>query len=210
MKNVIILIILCIPFISCVSTNTDELGNKWYTGFPKEKNWEELENNEVYRSLIIPVLASHIASANLMLNGNSFIKVDIKFARKYLNMPFLNPDSLLKSEISNSLAIAEEKEKEARDPFFIYHKEMFLNEAESERKKARRANEILGKTEPYLIRAIALNEGTGSFSAYWVDGSLLVFHGSLGRSEVPMKKHPLIVFLEKEPEKVYIDVSMAE
>lgn len=67
-----------------------------------------------------------------------------------------------------------------------------------------------GKLKPYLVRAVVLWEGTGAFSAYWKDSSLWINHGCLGRRAAPMKRRPLVIFLEKKPTDVYNDVSMAE
>jgi len=67
-----------------------------------------------------------------------------------------------------------------------------------------------GKLKPYLVRAVVLWEGTGGFTAYWKDSSLWIHHGCLGRYAAPMKRRPLVIFLEKKPTAVYNDVSMAE
>jgi hypothetical protein len=65
-------------------------------------------------------------------------------------------------------------------------------------------------TEPYLVRALLLNRGTGNFSVYLMDQGIWIRHGSLGRSAVPMTRQPLVLQLEQPPQEVYVSVSMAE
>jgi len=62
----------------------------------------------------------------------------------------------------------------------------------------------------YLVRALFLNRDTGSFLVTQAGPDLLVEHGSLGRSEVPMKRDALVVRLQRKPERIYIACSMAE
>ena len=62
----------------------------------------------------------------------------------------------------------------------------------------------------YLVRGVCLNRGTGKFTVVEVGSELLVEHGSLGHSAVPMKRQPLIVRLQRKPETVYVSCSMDE
>lgn len=63
----------------------------------------------------------------------------------------------------------------------------------------------------YLVRAVSLNERTGRFTVHRLPGNALtVLHGSLGRSPVPMRRHPLVLELDEPPSKVYVDCGMAE
>jgi hypothetical protein len=80
-----------------------------------------------------------------------------------------------------------------------------------------RAAELTGRPMPagegtslFLVRAVCLNRGTGKFMAVLAGDSLLVKHGSLGRSAVPMKRQPLVLRLPRKPETVYVSCSMAE
>ena len=82
---------------------------------------------------------------------------------------------------------------------------------------ADRAAELTGKPMPlgadsrlFLVRAVYLNRGTGKFMVVPVGSELLVEHGSLGRSAVPMKRQPLVVRLLQKPETVYVSCSMDE
>jgi hypothetical protein len=65
-------------------------------------------------------------------------------------------------------------------------------------------------TTLFLVRAVYLNHATGRFSVVPVGRDLLVEHGSLGRSAVPMKRQALVVRLPRKPEVVYVTCEMDE
>jgi hypothetical protein len=82
---------------------------------------------------------------------------------------------------------------------------------------ADRAAELTGRAMPpqagsslFLVRALYLNRGTGKFMVVPVGSELLVEHGSLGRSAVPMKRQALAVRLSQRPKTVYVSCSMDE
>ena len=58
--------------------------------------------------------------------------------------------------------------------------------------------------KPYLLRAIAKNEGTGAFYAFICSSGLYIEHGSLGHSIPPSTKVPLVVFLRQQPHRVFV------
>jgi hypothetical protein len=62
----------------------------------------------------------------------------------------------------------------------------------------------------YIVRALYMNRGTGSFSVRFDGRDLYVHHSSMGHHAVPMKRQPLLVALPAAPEHVYVTVSMAE
>jgi hypothetical protein len=64
---------------------------------------------------------------------------------------------------------------------------------------------------PFLVKAVALSEGSGGlfgFSALMFHDKLTIHHESSGRAAVPMKNVPLVIFLEREPTKVYHTLTM--
>lgn len=63
---------------------------------------------------------------------------------------------------------------------------------------------------PYLTRGLYLNRGTGRFSVYISADQLVVHHGSLGASAVPMKRQALVLQLEQSPAEVFVYCSMAK
>ena len=62
----------------------------------------------------------------------------------------------------------------------------------------------------FLVRAVYLNRGTGKFTVSLSGRNLLVEHGSLGHSAVPMKRQALVVSLPQKPDVVYVSCSMDE
>jgi hypothetical protein len=62
----------------------------------------------------------------------------------------------------------------------------------------------------YLVRGVFLNEGTGEFVIYSNGKQLWVYHGSLGRSPVAMKRKALIVALDQMPDEVFVTCMMDE
>jgi len=62
----------------------------------------------------------------------------------------------------------------------------------------------------FLVRGLYLNRDTGHFIVTFDGKDLFVFHGSLDRSAVPMKRQPIIVALPTPPLHVYVTASMAE
>lgn len=64
--------------------------------------------------------------------------------------------------------------------------------------------------QPYLVRAVYLNKGTGAFSVFLNGKKLIVSHGSLGHSAVPMKRQALVVNLSAQPSQVFVTCEMAE
>ena len=65
-------------------------------------------------------------------------------------------------------------------------------------------------TRPYLLRGVYLNRETGRWSVCILEDQLLVYHGALGSSAVPMKRQALVLQLEREPREVFVACSMAE
>jgi hypothetical protein len=65
-------------------------------------------------------------------------------------------------------------------------------------------------TRFFLLRGVALNEETGVFSVFSRDQLVWVYHGSLGRSPVPMKRRALIAALQDQPHEVYVTCTMDE
>jgi hypothetical protein len=66
-------------------------------------------------------------------------------------------------------------------------------------------------TKSYLMRGVYLNWGTGRFSvSRLADNDILVLHGCLGRSTVPMKRRAVVVQLDEAPREIYVACVMSE
>lgn len=64
--------------------------------------------------------------------------------------------------------------------------------------------------KPYLVRGVVLNESTGGFGVSECERTVVVSHGSLGRSWPTPDRRALVVFLVNEPMDVIVTTSMAE
>jgi len=147
----------------------------------------------------------------VLLETRSFVALSPTQVSRLLSGVDVDLDSGLAAAARDATAKAEKREAAARDPFFKDHAEMFWSEARAYRALAADALRLRGgRTAPYLVRALVLNEATGGFSLYLDGDDLCVFHGSLGHSPVPMTRHPVVVYLERPPKRVLVDVSMAE
>jgi hypothetical protein len=83
-----------------------------------------------------------------------------------------------------------------------------LTGTEAEELTGRRLSIPKGKI-PHLVRAVSVNEANAGFSANYSDTSLYITQGSLGAMPVPMKRRPLVLFLETTPGQVFLDYSIA-
>jgi hypothetical protein len=183
--------------------------DSWYTGFPLQPPWCDEEYDEIHRQRLLPVPDSHLNEAVALLAHAEVVEIDLPKARRMLDMPDMAPDTLLKAAIFEANTRAEKREQEAQIPFFASHAKMFLEQAQKHRLSATKAEELLGKTKPYLVRAVMLREETGGFEAYWKESSLWIHHGCQGGRAAPMKRRPLVIFLAKKPASIYNNVSMA-
>lgn len=166
---------------------------------------------EVPQPLVLPVPESNTDSAVSMLKSESVVALTMQQAQSLLGVKELNPDSLLERAAKDADVQAEKREKKSQMPAFEGDTADRMKELASEhRQTATKARGLKRKLRPYLVRGLYLNEGTGAFSVYFRDTTLWVVHGSLGKHAVPMKRRPLVVFLEHVPTKVYVSVRMAE
>ncbi len=165
----------------------------------------------VPRPLVLPIPDSKTDSATSMLKSESVVALTMQQVQTLLGVKEPNPDSLLERAAKDADAQAEKREKESQMPAFAGDTADRMKELASEhRQTAAKTRGLKGKLKPYLVRGLYLNEGTGAFSVYVRDTTLWVVHGSLGKHAVPMKRRPLVVFLEHVPTKVYVSVRMAE
>ena len=63
--------------------------------------------------------------------------------------------------------------------------------------------------QPYLVRALYGNGGTGEFLVLWIKDALVIAHASLGASPRPLPRSALVVCLSHAPAHVYSAVSGA-
>ena len=84
--------------------------------------------------------------------------------------------------------------------------DVLLQEGSSVALTDQQASDLVGEplpdvsgTQPYLVRALLLNRGTGNFTVYILEDQVSVKHGSLGGHAVPMRRQPLILQLGRCP-----------
>jgi hypothetical protein len=65
-------------------------------------------------------------------------------------------------------------------------------------------------TRPYLTRGLYLNRQTTMFTVYVREDRLVVYHGTLGTSPLPMRRQALVLQLERKPSEVFVTCTMAE
>jgi hypothetical protein len=65
-------------------------------------------------------------------------------------------------------------------------------------------------TRPYLTRGLYLNRQTYMFTVYVREDQLVVYHGTLGTSPLPMRRQALVLQLERKPSEVFVTCTMDE
>jgi hypothetical protein len=172
---------------------------------------DEYRLRDVHGARLFPVPDSRLYESAALLEQRPFIPLSAEQATHLLKGANATLDSRLASDAHDALAWAQERESEAQDPFFKDHAEAFRAEARTSRSVASEALRLRGgRTAPYLVRGLVLNEGTGGFFVHFENGELSVAHASLGHSMVPTKRRPIVVYLESSPTHVCVGVSMAE
>jgi hypothetical protein len=90
-----------------------------------------------------------------------------------------------------------------------------LAESAAKLVSAEEAARLTGKQLPVggeyvLLRGVVLNEANGSFDVGLKGTAVHVFHGSLGRHPIPMRRKAVVAVLPAVPEMVYVSCGMAE
>lgn len=86
-----------------------------------------------------------------------------------------------------------------------------LDDAESERLTGLPRPQGAGENlQPYMVRAVAKHVGTGRFLAGFCGDDIYVVHGSLGRSTPPSLRVPIVLYLDRRPERVFASWNIAE
>jgi len=112
---------------------------------------------------------------------------------------------MLRAQMEEAEKKAKEREHLAR--VFPDDVKRFTEEAQTWRGRAQRARSLSGRLKPYLVRGLVLFEGTGGFQVYARDKVLWVLHSPLGRGPIPVKRRPVVVFLDGAPDEVHVSVS---
>jgi hypothetical protein len=181
----------------------------WYTGFYSYP-WTEDDSGWIFSELIVPVAAAKLAQAVERLRETSVLEIDIERAKFILEQGLLDPNALVRSIVIEEITAADRREKESALTGSAERSEKIQQWAAEHRQAAKRARELEDNLKPYLVRAVVLDAPTGVFSAYMKGDELWLNHFYLSRKPVSMKKWPVVIFLEKQPAKVYTNISLAE
>ncbi len=183
--------------------------DRWYTGFSGYP-WAEDESGWIFSELVLPVPQVKLPDAVKLLSQASYVEIDIEQAKFLLDQRNIDPNPLILSIIFEEEREAARLEKEYVSTLSAENSAQMQNWADEHRRTAEKARGLVGKLEPYLIRAIVLNEPAGAFTAYMKGEELWINHFQMSRRPGLMKKWPIVIFLEKKPAKVYTNISVAE
>jgi len=157
--------------------------------------------------IVIPVPLQMRSHAIESLISRPMVRLDEQTAAQFLKTDALNEGDNLAMQIRR-YEIAEMKAKkrlqqEKQIGGWSVYEEKSLEEKE-------RSLSDMAFLKPYLIRAVAKHEQTGSFSALVCGDVLEITHGSLGRFIPQSTRLPVIVFLPDDPQAVSIRWSIDE
>ncbi len=209
MKRHILSFIILLLYVNASASTVWIQKDTWHTGFAN-RPWEKDKFGFVFRKLIIPVVDSNVKKAENLLLTKQITELTIDQAKNLLSLDSLSPDLLIDEIILNEIKQAKEYEVISKKPFYANSSERFEKLSLYHEKLANTAKMMKGNLKPFLVRAIAFPVQTGNFSAYIKKNKLWIWFGCLGRKPYPMKRNPVIVFLEYLPEEVFIDVTIAE
>ena len=181
----------------------------WYTGFCGYP-WSEDESGWIFSELVLPLPQGKLPEAVKLLSEASWVEIDIEQAKLLLNQRNLDPNNIILTIIFEEQREAERLAEEYVSALSAENAAQMQKWADEHRRTAAKARGLLGKLEPYLVRAIVLNEPAGAFSAYMKGEELWINHFQMRPGPGSMKKWPIVIFLEKQPAEVHTNISVAE
>ncbi len=174
---------------------------------------------EVFNPDLAPVFSSRIfrvavqkeAIAVKLLNGKKFAELSAgELALLFPNRKF-DTKAMIAAQAKEANDYALQREQEAKDPFFKQKtKDWMIQTAKEHRKFAAYTMKLPATLQPWLVLAEGYFEGTGGFDAHLAGSVLKVHHGSLGSSQPPLRKLPVVIFLEREIKEVQISSSFGQ
>lgn len=216
--SIFIFLIIAITELSCTVLRENDYWpsgvpwtekDSWHTGFSTYP-WGDDDSGWIFTELILPVPKSRLDNAIRLLSDVPVLRFDIEKSEFILDQRNLNPEILLKVIVMEEEREAERLEKRSTQLFSEDISKKLKNWAKDHRRTAEKARSLQGNLNPDLVRAVVLNEPTGTFLAYMKDDELWIGHFQLERGPAPMKKYPVVIFLESQPSKVYTEILLAE
>lgn len=184
---------------ACSSANSP-LRDSWEEVHPP-RNFDYKPCLSVASDAIVPVIGEKAEKAIALLERSASVSLDNDDLSEFTGVRNSSVPMLIKSrveQLENQRAIVLRERKGS----WGGGDEMRLVELE-------RLQSSLGRLKAFLVRAVAKNEATGSFSALSCSDALFVSHISLGETVPKSVRVPILVFLERAPANVYLTTAMA-
>lgn len=184
----------------CPSFGQTNVQDPWETALPPVGSCREVEPD-----LVIPVAAAARSEAISMLTQASVLPLsDSQLSRL---AAVSNSDSSAAGHVTTIISrLTRQKEEVLRTSVGSWNGTMELRLIQLERLQA---SPRLAELRPFLVRGVAGNEHTGEFFVQWCGGDLTVRHSSLGATRPPGTRVPVVVYLEKLPNRVLVGYSVA-
>jgi hypothetical protein len=164
----------------------------------------------VFSSRILRVPDSSQRKALEILGKNEFLLLEKDLLTQLFPARTFDTKQMLVEQAAAATAYAKKREDEAAIPFFASSKDWMTAEAEAHRDLARYTLSLPSLLFPYLVKSKVYFEGTGGFFIALKGNTLIVNHGSLGRTAPPLRELAIVVFLEKKITAVSVSAGMAE
>jgi hypothetical protein len=196
----------------CGAVASDQDGTKepaadaWEVTIGHTVNWDDCK--PVEPPLVRPLNAQSRGEGVAMLRDVSFIEVTDAEGARLTGAGKQSHATNAERLISNYLDEMRVKKRRAT----VERRGSWSLEDENEFAfiSRRSAAEAYRGYKPYLVRAIAKNEGTGTFYVYICGDDLEITHGSLGHSVPQSQRVPLVIYLKRQPQRVFAAWAMAE
>jgi hypothetical protein len=209
-----VLIIISLPSLLLSGGSHKDSGefreDSWYTGWPE--GFSTLNNNyeEIHRLRILPVPDKNLNEAVSLLEDVYLLQLELEETVNLLSLPqYIRDES--SDKIASESSQARKKLKQITEDKSLDWKEreIAIEKERLHRSVARYIGGIKsGQYKPYLVRALLYEKSTGDYSAYWLkDNELFIHHQCLASRQLPMKRHPIVILLEKEPKQVHVSLT---
>jgi hypothetical protein len=184
-----------------------------YGGAPRPDAWESRpppglqDCVAVDAALISPVPVAHRPAAIARLRSSTIFALDRRQVRVLFGLAPSERVSGVRRLEEAIADLARRRRAAHRDRVGSWSRADQQRLGELRRLRRARATATL---RPFLVRAVAKHEGTGTLSASVCKDSLVITHNSLGRSTPPSTRQPIVVFLDRAPTRVYVDWAIDE
>jgi hypothetical protein len=166
--------------------------SSWEARFPITESCESIAS-----ALIIPISDRQRGEAITLLERSPIVPLAAEKASQLMESQYYSASKLVADRISQL--------EQERQTVLQTRKGSWSGAHEAKLVQLERLgkNPALAGMAPYLVRAVAQNEATGMFSVRACGEDLVVGHLSLGAARIPTK-YPIIVFLDRAPQRAFV------